>query len=130
MRELIVDIMNTEVFVANVDDSIADIEKVLSQNSLSFMPVIDNDGHCFGVISDSDIIKFHRDKRNASIENVWQICSHSVVQVDENISVENAVDLLLKERIHHLVIVKDEQIKGVVSSIDLVRYLRNKVDAK
>jgi predicted transcriptional regulator len=122
MSKNICDIMQRNVIVAHVDDSIEEVEIFITNNKLSFLPIVDSDNVCFGVISDSDILKFHRNKGDVKLEHAWEICSHSVIETNGDLSITEAAKLLVDNKVHHLVIAKDNVISGVVSSIDLLRH--------
>jgi len=126
MDTSISEIMQKNVIVANVDDSIGEVESFIAENQLSFLPIVDADNKCFGVISDYDILKFHKEKGNARLEHAWEICSHGIIDVNADISIKEAASLLVENRIHHLVVSSGEAISGVVSSIDILRYLLTK----
>lgn len=121
------DIMQKNIFVVNVDDSIAHVESFLTENKLSFIPVTDDENNCFGVISDYDILKFHQDNRNSKLEHAWEVCSHSILSVDRNVSVLDAANLVIDNKVHHLVVSSRDAIDGVISSIDLLKYFVKQV---
>ncbi len=126
MSNSISKIMQKNVVVANVDDSISEVEAFITEHKLSFLPVVDSTNKCFGVICDYDILKFHNEKGNSKLEHAWEICSHSVINVSDDISIKDAAELLIEKRVHHLVISNNDKIIGVVSSIDLLRYYLEK----
>jgi CBS domain-containing protein len=49
------------------------------------------------------------------------MCTHKTIEVSPGISVKQAAELMVKNNIHHLVVVEDGSIKGIVSSIDILR---------
>lgn len=122
LSENIKDVMQKNVIVANVDDTVSEVETFIAKHQLSFIPVVDNEGQCFGVITEFDMVKFHRDERNTKLVKAWEICSHSLIQVDSTVTCKEAASKLINEKIHHLLIVTDDVICGVVSSIDLLRH--------
>jgi len=125
----ICDVMCKKIIVAHVDDSIEKVEEIIINNKLSFIPIVDSDGVCFGVVSQSDILKFHNNKRNFKREHAWEICSHSVIESHGGISIPEAAKLLMNNKIHHLVIIEDSIICGVVSSINLLSYFIGHMEA-
>jgi len=127
MQNKISDIMQSKVIVANVDDSILAVEALISENALSFVPIVDNEDNCFGVVSNLDILKFHKVNGNSKLEHIWEICSVSIVSVNASLSIEQAASLLIEKNIHHLIICQQEKIIGVVSAVDLLKYFVNKV---
>lgn len=121
-KNSISDIMQSNVITVNVNDSIEEVEKLISDKYKSFLPVLDDDNGCFGIISQSDILRFHQEKRNSKLEHAWEVCSHSTINVDSDISINEATNLMIEKNIHHFVVSKDLKVEGVVSSIDLLRF--------
>lgn len=122
---------------------------LFQKNRISILPVVNTSGCCVGVITLKDII----DKQNEIIaecrirgcivdENQLQplpevplnffgeISVHDGMTenfylIREDQTVSECIDLLLQHQIHHLPVVNlDNRLVGVVSSIDLVDYLR------
>lgn len=114
------DIMREHVTLVNVDDTVEDVECILGAHKYSCVPVVDPEDHCFGIITSNDILKFHMMNRNAKKVRAWEICSHLLIEVSPTLSMKDASMLMIKNKIHHLVISQDNAIKGIVSSIDLL----------
>jgi CBS domain-containing protein len=112
--------MVENVTLVAVDDTVEDVECILGAHKYSCVPVIDPDGHCFGIITSNDIIKFHMMSRNAKQVRAWEICSHLLIEVGPSLSVKDAGLLMIKNKIHHLVVSENNTIRGIVSSIDLL----------
>ncbi len=106
---------------ALVDDSIALVQELLSSQNISFVPVVDSCGKCFGVISAKDLLHFHHEKRNAIAEHAWEICTHKIIEVHPLASLEQLVELVLENAVHHLIVTEKGVIKGVISSVDVIR---------
>jgi signal-transduction protein with cAMP-binding, CBS, and nucleotidyltransferase domain len=112
--------MEESVTLVKVDDTVEDVECILGAHHYSCVPVIDPENHCFGIITSNDILKFHMLNRNAKIVRAWEICSHMVIEVAPSLSLHDASMLMIKNKIHHLVVSESSKIKGVVSAIDLL----------
>jgi CBS domain-containing protein len=50
------DVMVRDVITIRPDDSIADAAKLITENDVSALPVVDNDGRLVGVISEADLM--------------------------------------------------------------------------
>lgn len=114
------DIMREHVTLVNVDDTVEDVECILGAHKYSCVPVVDPEDHCFGIITSNDILKFHMMNRNAKKVRAWEICSHLLIEVSPTLSIKDASMLMIKNKIHHLVVSHDNTIKGIASSIDLL----------
>ena len=113
-------IMEESVTLVDVDDTVEDVECILAAHKYSCVPVVDPDGHCFGIITSNDILKFHMMARNPKKVRAWEICSHLMLEAAPELSIHDAAVLMIKNQVHHLVVTQDGEVKGIVSSIDLL----------
>lgn len=120
MPQILSEIMAENLTVVDVDDTLEDVECILAAHKYSCVPVLDPDGHCFGIITSNDILKSHMLRRNMKQVRAWEICSHLLIEVAPSLLVQDAAILMIKNKIHHLVVSRDDEIKGIVSSIDLL----------
>jgi CBS domain-containing protein len=51
-----IDVMVRDVITIGPDDSIADAAKLIADNDVSALPVVDDDGHLVGIISEGDLM--------------------------------------------------------------------------
>jgi CBS domain-containing protein len=121
MKKQITSLIEEDVITVALNDTVDTVEQVLDSHQLSCVPVINDRGECFGVISAPDLVHFHNARKNPSAERAWEMCTHKTIEVSPGISVKQAAELMVKNNIHHLVVVEDGSIKGIVSSIDILR---------
>jgi len=121
-------IMEENVVTVGINDPVAKVQQVMSLG-LSCIPVLDTREKCFGVISCSDLTHFELLERNPKIEKAWEICSHRVITIDVDTTIAQACSLLLEHGVHHLVVTRKQVIAGIISSLDLVRYLYDTANA-
>jgi CBS domain-containing protein len=121
MNNSISSIMETTITTVDLDDTAEHVEEILDSNNLSCVPVIDSKGKLFGVISATDFVHFHQAHKNAKREHAWEICTHKTIDVSPEISIVEAGKLMVENNIHHLIVIENGEIKGIVSSIDLIK---------
>ncbi|MDP1666819.1 MAG: CBS domain-containing protein [Methylobacter sp.] len=125
MDKPISSLMDKHVTTVDFNDTIFKVEEIMNSRKLSFVVVIDSNGSCFGVISYPDILHFHVKNRNPKIERAWELCTHKVIEVSSDTSSRETAKLMIKNKIHHIVITENESIVGIVSSNDFVtEYLK------
>ncbi len=121
MNKQITSLIEESVITVALNDTVETVEKVLDSHHLSCVPVINAQGECFGVISAPDLVHFHNARKNPIAERAWEMCTHKTIAVSADISVKEAAELMVKNNIHHLVVVEDGLVRGIVSSIDILR---------
>jgi CBS domain-containing protein len=65
------DVMVHDVITIHPDDSIADAAKLITENDVSALPVVDNDGRLVGLISGADLM--NREEIGTTIHRPWWI---------------------------------------------------------
>jgi len=56
---------------------------------------------------------------------VKDLMTNMIFAVDENASVQQAADIMIKGNIHRLLVTKDRQIVGIVAALDLLKVVRD-----
>ena len=126
MDELISVMLEQPVRTANMDDSVAQVEALMNRHQVSAVPVLNGEsGAVVGIISARDLLRFHAEKKDAARLRAWEICSYKPVEVSPAATLSEVARLMVTHGIHHVVVCENQQVKGVVSSLDFVkRYIR------
>ena len=103
-----------------MDDTVAEVEGLFVRERLSWAPVI-NSGQVVGVISATDLLRFHATRQDAAPIKAWQLCTYKPITVAPDTTLEELARLMIAQGIHHVVVKDAEEIVGVVSSLDFVR---------
>lgn len=111
------DCMTPVVLSATLDYSMEEIEQLMDRHKLHFLPIIDSDLECVGVISVADLIHWHNIKENAGQAKAF--CSQPAIKVNPNLLLIDAVKLMLSNDISHLVVSQGDELVGVLSPRDV-----------
>jgi len=76
-----------------------------------------------GIISATDMNK--EVSEDAAVKDVMNTSSVHVVHIDS--SAQAAANMMLKHKVHHIVVMDEGEIKGMLSSLDFVRLVAEKV---
>jgi signal-transduction protein with cAMP-binding, CBS, and nucleotidyltransferase domain len=118
-------LMDKRISTVDFNDTVLKVEELMNFRKLSFVVVIDSNQDCFGVISYPDIVRFHASGKNPKLERAWELCTHKVIEVSSDTSAKETAQLMLKHKIHHVVITENELIVGIASSDNFVtEYLK------
>lgn len=128
-------IMSRDVEVVAPDVTLMEIQDVLRKRGFRHLLVVE-DGALVGVISDRDVLRAispfldtlseaPRDVKTL-MRSAREVMRDEPVSVSPDTSIEEAAGILLEHTISCLpVIGEGEQIQGIVTSKDLLRYLVN-----
>ena len=115
-------LMTTPVTTVRADDTIEQVSEKLRSDGLSFVPVVESrDGPPLGIITATDLLQFQAAKRDPKSVQAWQICSYHPIEVAPDMPVGEVARLMVERRIHHVVVMENKVMKGVVSSLDFVK---------
>ncbi|MEE9594343.1 MAG: CBS domain-containing protein [Candidatus Hydrothermarchaeales archaeon] len=112
------DIMSTEIVSISADATVRDAAKLLIEKGISSLAVMDS-GELVGIVTDRDFVKL----ATAEIvpENVRDIMSKNIVTIRPDEEVLEAVRLMGKSRIRHLLVKDDVDPVGIVSLRDVLK---------
>jgi CBS domain-containing protein len=74
-------------------------------------------------MTQAEASSFHAEQESSV--SVRDIMTPMIFEVDQNAGIEEVADTMVKGHIHRLFVTHKKKIKGVVTALDLVEYLRN-----
>jgi CBS domain-containing protein len=114
------DLITHAVVTAPRDVSIRGAAQLMSHNGISSLVLVDADGVPIGIVTDRDL----RDKVAArgrdTAEPVANIMSTSLIKADAGDFCFEALLTMLRHNIHHLLIVDEGRLRGIVTNHDLL----------
>jgi CBS domain-containing protein len=136
----ILKIKGRDVITILGDVNIIDAMKILLENKISCLPVIDSKNCLIGIISDKDIFKaIYNNQDNFKSLTASKLMSIDLIVGIEADSIDYISGLMTKNRIRHIPIVEEMILVGLISIGDVVktkqkdveienRYLRQYID--
>ena len=110
------EIMSCPVTVTNRNNKVVHLKDLVKRKNINAVPVLEEDGTITGIISTSDVAKCHDE--NEIVQNLMSDRVHIVLK---NNRVQDAAAIMVKHNVHHLVVMEDGQVIGIVSSMDIMR---------
>jgi CBS domain-containing protein len=152
MTILAKEIMTKNVITVQEDMKVLSLIEILNENKISGAPVVDKSGKLIGIVTKSDILgtfldfdidlnlkidlkgimEFARDKSVGTIVSeteveVKDIMTPNPITAEEDTSIEKLAEIMIDNRIHRIIIVKDESITGIVSPLNLLYYVAGRI---
>ncbi len=138
------DIMTKKVITVGKNTSIEEVIKVLVDNEISGVPVLEEDDCLVGLVSEGDLIymegslmpvsdypdrkKFSDDHSKAVASTAEVAMTKDVITVDEETTVEKVASILLKHKIKRVPVTRDRKVIGIVSRADVMKAIAKKMD--
>jgi len=115
------DIMQTEVTTVSSNSTVGQSETIMLNTQRPCVPVVDDQENCVGVLSHSDILRIRTAKQDVSATSVQDIMSRNVISVGPRSSVDHTMQLMLDNGIHHILVISEDKVCGIVSVIDIIQ---------
>ncbi|HHT9158888.1 MAG: histidine kinase [Planctomycetes bacterium GWF2_39_10] len=114
------DIMNKIVTAAKKKTIGRDLAIKLLSGMYSGLPVIDDNGKVIGIVSEFDLLKALRDGKALEEVKAEDIMSKNPICVSENTPIEEIIDLMVKNNIIRVPVVRNGTLVGVISRCDIL----------
>ena len=118
MNVKIADLMAKQVITSQPHHSIDHVRKIMQRNRISAVPIVNDENEPLGIITSRDL---GRGLKGAT--PVGSILQSHVFQVPAYNDISIAAKVMLKHKIHHLVVTHEGSIVGIISSFDLLRLI-------
>jgi len=120
----VVEVMSSSVICALPDLEIRTLVQVMVQDRLGCVPVVDEREYPVGIVTKFDVVE---QLMNPPTERARSVVSDIMmplaITLDDSATVAQAATLMAHEDMHHVMIVRDRQLVGVVSTMDITRWL-------
>lgn len=108
--------MNSPVVITQRNVAIRHLKDMFVRKGVSAAPVLEEDGTITGIVTSSDLV---RAANEAS--TVQDIMSDRIHIVMKNNRLKDAANMMVKNDVHHLVVMEDGAVVGMLSALDVVK---------
>lgn len=140
------DIMTKNVVTVTDDTSLEKLSSILITNEISGVPVLDNAGKLYGIVTENDLIrqnkrlhiptvvsfldaaiylesskKFEEEVKRVTATKVGEICTRKVVTITEDMTVTDIATLMSEKKVYLLPVLKVGKLIGIVGKRDVVK---------
>ena len=110
------EIISVPVTITKRNNKVTYLKDLLSRKNINAVPVLEEDGTITGIVSSSDVAKCHDE--NELIQNIMSDRVHIVLK---NNRVKDAAAIMVKNNVHHLVVMEEGNVVGMISSMDIIK---------
>jgi len=140
------DIMTRDVLSVSPDTSIEELSAILVKNEISGVPVVDDTGALYGIVTENDLIsrnkrlhiptvvsfldaaiylesskKFEQEVKRLTATRVGDICSRKVVTIAEDTTITDIATIMSEKKAHLLPVLRGGKVVGIVGKRDMVK---------
>ena len=110
------------VVTVGPDQTVTSVIKVLSDNRIGAVPVIGDDGHIMGIISERDIIRAISEYADDALRlPAARLMTREVQTCSSDDQLVDLMEVMTRQRIRHLPVVRNGALHGIVSIGDVVK---------
>lgn len=142
------DIMTREVIAVKPSDRVDEVARLLVEHKISGIPVVDEDNHVVGIITEKDLIvkaselrvpfyvtlfdsiiflenpiRFNNDLKKYTAVNVKDAMTKQVVVVEEDTEISEVVKIMQNKRINRVPVVRNGKLVGIITRNDVLKSL-------
>jgi CBS domain-containing protein len=134
MQNAVKEIMSRHLETIDVTENAQEAAKKMNDKRISSVLVINRDekeGEPIGIVTEKDLVtRVCAPGRSSKEVSIREIMSSPIAIIDPEATVETAADLMLSNRVRHLLVVDERTGKpvGMIAPSDLNKYLRAKID--
>ncbi|KAF2514037.1 CBS domain-containing protein [Flavobacterium zhairuonense] len=136
-REPISHIMTKTVVTANEKDDLKTVVEKLKKNTIRHIPIVKGK-EVIGIISRTDINRLTfgalfegqegADEAILDMLNISQIMTSKPRTVPSDMIIKDLAEIFAKEDFHALPVVDHDELKGIVTTTDVIKYLLEQYD--
>jgi CBS domain-containing protein len=120
MAQSIREVMTSEPISISADAAVVDAAQAMRDSDIGDVLVLDDTEHVCGIVTDRDIaVRLVAERRDPFDTTLGEICSHELVSLAPDDTVEYAVKLMSEKAIRRLPVVESGRPIGIVSLGDL-----------
>lgn len=111
----------------SADTDVSDVARMFVEHKISHVLVRDEDGTLpkLGIFSATSLPKAILDGRPLNDLPVGDFAAYDLIALPPDAHMGEALTMMLRHRIHRIVVAQDDQILGVVESLDVFSFLSN-----
>ena len=124
MSTIAADIMSTELILLRNTSTIEEAIRILINNRITGLPVVDRENRMVGILSEYDILNQLNKHKNLKPEYFREPIQYSknALSVTTTSHLDEIVQLFIDKKVRRLPVVdKDKLLKGIITRRDLMR---------
>jgi len=140
------DVMTKDVITVRPEEKVENAARILLDNKISGIPVVDEHNHVLGIITEKDLmikarelmvpfyltlfdsiiflenpIRFNNDLKKYAASDVKEAMTDKVYSVEEDTPVTDVVAIMQKRRINRVPVLRHGKLIGIISRNDILK---------
>jgi CBS domain-containing protein len=122
-------LMTERLETISPSDTAQEAAKKMRDKKVSSLVVTDVEDKPIGIVTERDLVRQVCTKViNSNEVIVHHIMSSPLATIDANSSVEVAADIMIQNKVRHLLVVNENKVLGIITPSDFTGYLKKKLN--
>lgn len=121
MNEPLSLIMTKNVITAGADDTLSVARSIFLKNKVHHLPIV-NGNTLVGILTTYDLFKITGPNKDYDNLYIKDVMTTHVATLEPEDKIGTAAELFLENLFHAVPIVKEGELKGIVTSFDVIKY--------
>ena len=122
-------LMTERLETISPSDTAQEAAKKMRDKKVSSLVVTDVEDKPIGIVTERDLVRQVCTKViNSNDVIVHHIMSAPLATIDANSSVEVAADIMIQNKVRHLLVVNENKVLGIITPSDFTGYLKEKLN--
>lgn len=122
-------LMTERLETISPSDTAQEAAKKMRDKKVSSLVVTDVEDKPIGIVTERDLVRQVCTKViNSNDVIVHHIMSSPLATIDANSSVEVAADIMIQNKVRHLLVVDENKVLGIITPSDFTGYLKEKLN--
>jgi len=116
---LVRNVMNRNVIVAKPELTLREASQVMTKFHIGSLVITEGE-KILGIVTTTDIIKCIAENKDVDNTKLGEIMSSPVLTIDPDKTIEDAVEIMTKNKIKRLVVTEGDKIVGIITASDII----------
>ncbi|MFH1228855.1 MAG: CBS domain-containing protein [Candidatus Aenigmatarchaeota archaeon] len=126
---LVKEIMNRNVKTVTPDDTVKTAARIMNENHIGALVVVSGPGEVLGILTERDILTdVVATGKSAEAVKVSEIMTSDIITIGPGKTLEEAADVMTRNRIKKLPVVIKGLLVGIISATDLIAYEKDLIE--
>lgn len=116
-------LMSDPVTMVSPDTTVREAARMMRDEDIGSVLVTDEADNLLGILTSTDFVDAVADERSMAETPVREFMTEDVITTGANASIRDVADLMTEHGFHHVPVVEDSTLIGIISTSDLTAYL-------
>ena len=116
-------IMSSPITMVPPETTVREAARLMRDNDIGSVIVADDDDELVGILTSTDFVDAVADERSMAETPVTEFMTEDVITTTANEEIRDIADLLVEHGFHHVPVVEEGTVIGIVTTSDLTAYL-------